>query len=553
MQSVPTSDAVTANESRSSTLLKLTLVIASLLALCLWFGDRRGFEGDGLAIVFGIENLEVVGRSNVYRYYWQPLAYEVTARLASLLSSPLQINLIGSAFGAVGLGLLAALLRLLLAGVPFPLLTGLILLACIPELFATALYFNASALALPFVAGSFLLLRLSRWEAAPIALPLAAGALMAVGCLFRFDFLACLPFAAVVLVLWGAAHWKRNALSYAAGILLVALVFLARFPHFASEASQYISSYGAGEYADSAERTVRVLLFALGPAFIVLVLFARLIWKSRKLGAKGMFNLFRPGDFWLAVAFVPLLVPLTFLYSGKYLIPFFVCLLIVVAMLISRGYWIAPNKPLLWRRIGRSTVAISALTLVGFTVLSVPDPASFRRQPLKSIFSEPMRAGTHDAFRTAGGYLRFAQWMRNFEHRHVKVQVAYQVAELIDRCDSNVTVFMSSNPKYGENVWSWGWIPLYLGGHGWNMTEYEPAKRALLLDGGTRRKVVIARHSLAVPDADNTAVLDFDKVMPREGEDYWVAAKRWVDQMANERFCPSEGASGLRPAPTAPD
>jgi hypothetical protein len=553
MQPLQSFHAGAASEARSFTLLKLTLVIASLLAICLWFGDRRGFEGDGLAIVFGIDNLEVVGRGNVYRYYWQPLAYEVTARLAHLLSSPLQINLLGSAFGAVGLGLLAALLRLLLRGVPFPLLTSLILLACIPELFATALYFNASALALPFVAGSFLLLRLSRWEAAPIALPLAAGALMALGCLFRFDFLACLPFAAVVLVLWGAANWKRDAVCYVAGVVLVAIVFLALFPHFASEASAYISTYGAGEYADSTERTVRVFVFALGPAFIVLVLFARLLWKSKKLGDKGMFKLFRPGDFWLALALLPLLVPLTFLYSGKYLIPFFVCFLIVVAMLISRGYWIAPNKPLLWRRIGRSTVAISALTLVGFTVLSVPDPASFKRHPLNAIFSEPMRAGTHDAFRTAGGYLRFAQWMRDFEHRHVKVQVAYQVAELIDRCDSNVTVFMSSNPKYGENVWSWGWIPLYLGGHGWNMTEYEPAKRALLLDNGTRRKVVIARHGLPVPDADNTAVLDFDKVTPREGEDYWVAAKRWVDQMSNDRFCPSEGAPGLRSSTTAPD
>lgn len=539
MQVAQPRPAISPVDRGSSALLKLTLVLVGLLAFCLWFGDRQGFEGDGLAIMFGIDNLELVGRRNVYRYYWQPLAYEVTAQLAGLLNSPLQINLIGSAFGAVGLGLLTLLLWRLLASVPYALLTSLVLLLCIPELTATALYFNASALALPFVSGSLLLLRLGRSKSGLPWPLLLAGALMALGCLFRLDFLVCVPFSVVLLIRWGASQWRRDALAYAAGVAIVLTAFVAAYPAYPREAIAMISGYGAGEYADSGARSVRVFLFTLGPAFIVLLLFARFLWKSRKLGGTGASRLFQGRDLWLLASLAPMLTPLTYLYSGKYLIPFFVCLLVVVAGAVPRAYRIAADKPLLWTRLGKVTLVLSALTVAIFTIAGVPDPASFRKQPLQAIFSEPLRAGMHDAFRTAGGYLRFAQWMRNFEHRHVKVKVAYDMAMLIDQCRNDVTVFMSSDPKYGENVWSWGWIPLYLGDHGWQLTEYEPAKRALLVRPGTRRTVVIARHDLAVPQTSTTTVLDFDQVSPQRGEDFWVAAKRWVDQMSDQNTCPA--------------
>jgi len=48
------------------------------------------------------------------------------------------------------------------------------------------------------------------------------------------------------------------------------------------------------------------------------------------------------------------------------------------------------------------------------------------------------------------------------------------------------------------------------GGAGRVRTEAGPAKRALLLDDVTQRKVVIARHDQTVPDADATMVLDFE-------------------------------------------
>ena len=132
----------------------LALGGALALAAAFYAGNRRGWEGDDVNLLFGIASLDLVGRDGVYRYAWQPLSYEALAPLARRLANPFDLSYLANALGVAGLVLLVALAARLLRGRPGPRLTAAVLVASVPELWITALYFHTTALALPFFVGA---------------------------------------------------------------------------------------------------------------------------------------------------------------------------------------------------------------------------------------------------------------------------------------------------------------------------------------------------------------------------------------------------------------
>ena len=86
--------------SRTPAALYIGLIGLVLVACSLWFGDRLGFEGDDVAMLFGIANFERVGINDVYRYHWQPLVYEALVPFARGLRSGFDIMFVGNIAGA---------------------------------------------------------------------------------------------------------------------------------------------------------------------------------------------------------------------------------------------------------------------------------------------------------------------------------------------------------------------------------------------------------------------------------------------------------------------
>jgi hypothetical protein len=59
---------------------------AAVVAVCtlaaMIFGSRNGIEGDDLNMLFGMRNLDAMSPAGVYRYGWQPMAYDRFAALS---------------------------------------------------------------------------------------------------------------------------------------------------------------------------------------------------------------------------------------------------------------------------------------------------------------------------------------------------------------------------------------------------------------------------------------------------------------------------------------
>lgn len=529
------SPSVASGAPERSSAAGLWVAGACLLATCFWFADRKGFEGDGLAFLFGIDNLALVGRDHVYRYHWQPLAYDLLSPLARFLQSPLQLMHLGTAFAATGSILLLVLLKRLLQPMPFALGSALILVLVVPELFVTSLYFNTTALALPFFTGCLLMLRHA--GSAPMALGALAGALMAAACLFRLDFAACVPFTVLCLMRWNPRHGLQVLWPAVLGGIAVAGTFLIWQPSFVSSALSILGTFSDGEFPITMVGRLKIIVVTFGPALLILPLWLRHLRKLHQARAPQTPPQF-PGPLWLLVSLLPTLVPLNNLYSGKYLVPFIVCLLVVLADAGGRAYSTLAAPAGEHRIRGQRWVRWSAGILLLSLLIGVPDSAALRQSPLLAFVQQPWRVGSHDGPRTAGAYLAYANWVRNFERRQDNVVMFRQLAEVIDGCGRNTTVAMSSLPKYGRNEWSWGFLPLYLEDRGWTLASYTPAQTARLVHRSSGRTVTIWRHDLVPASAPaDTFMVDFDDVLPLEGEDFWVKSRRWVESTLNNGPC----------------
>jgi hypothetical protein len=520
---------------RGSARLASPLIVAALVLLPMLAGDRQGFEGDGLAMLFGMDQFGALGRAGVYRYHWQPLSYELVAALHPLFGRPFSQTYVAQAFGGAGLALLYLLLTRLFSHLPHARGLALVMTLCVPELWVTTLYFNTSALALPFVTGSLLALQWACAAGAPVGRAVLAGMLMAAGCLFRLDFLALVP-AVLVLPWWWAEQARmQRLLGFVAGGLAVAGAFLAWQPHFITDAATILQRYGEGEFSVTLAYRLKILLFALGPALLIYPL---LWWTSRPREAGRGPGWPPRAGLLFGAALIPTLAPLNNLYSGKYLLPFFLGLTVLMAQLVARNFGklkgVSPQR-LAHTRL-QTGAALAAGLLVVLALVGIPAPEALKSRPLTAWFVEPMAVGTHDGARPAGAYLGFLHQLRQFELPQNSVRFYKELSDVVNLCRSDATVLMSPVAKYGQNEWSWGWLPLYLMQQGWQLREYQAGRQALLEQPASARRVRILASGQHVLEA-SSARLDLAGVGLREDYMFWSDALRWIRNPATRARC----------------
>ena len=513
------------NERRQP-LAAIVAIGAVLAAFALAFGDRHGFEGDDVVMLFGIGNFDRVGPLDVYRYPWQPLAYELLALLARGLDSAFALMPIGNLAGVAGLVLLLALLARVLEGIPRAVGVAALLTLCVPELMTTALYFNSTALALPFFTGSLLVLNGVPRAPRPWPAAVAAGALASCACLVRLDFAAALPFAMAMACLWGGPRWRAALTAWCIGSATAALLFLAWKPGLPGAALAILNNYQAGEFADPGHYLLRTLVATRGPAIVVVVLLAMGYRRLRRRSgsAPGL----RPGRSLAlaALSLAPTLAPLPHLYSGKYLVPFLACALVLVAHAFAQAWHAASADERAWRDTMARPVQFSWLLLLATLVVGVPATAGSVGSMLTSAFARPRQIGTHDGPRSLGAYLAAARAIRHGQDRPPYVAFYGELAALVDACGSDVAVVMPSGPPYAVDAWSWSFLPVYLQQRGWHLEDFAMLQRARLGQPRSGRSATVndARH--APPPAAGRVVLDLREVPA--SENYWVAALAWV-------------------------
>jgi hypothetical protein len=511
------------------------LIVAALVLLPMLLGDRQGFEGDGLAMLFGMNQFEILGRAGVYRYHWQPLSYELLSALGPWFNKPFSLTYVAQGFGGAGLALLYLLLARVLGNIPFQRCMALVLTLCIPELWITTLYFNTTALALPFITGGLLALHHACIPRLRQGYMLLAGVLVATGCLFRLDFAVFVPMILVLPWFWAAQDRIRTGVYFSAGGLATAAVFLAWQPHFIADAAAILQRYGEGEFSVTLVYRLKIVLFAMGPALVILPV---LWWTTRSAKQAGLARHFdKTWLLWWA-ALLPTLIPLKNLYSGKYLLPFFMGLILLAAQAVARNCRATRSASVQLSADAQQQTGVWLATgcLVALALIGVPTPEALKSHPFTAWAADPLVVGTHDGARSAGAYLSYLKQLDDFELPQNSVRFYKQLSEVVDQCRNDVTVLMSPVEKYGRNEWSWGWLPLYLMQQGWQLLEYRAGQVAHLQQPASGHQVRILSSDQRGP-GNGPHVLDMSVIGMREDYGFWTDAERWIMNPDTRAVC----------------
>ena len=306
--------------------VRLLIAVAAATGLAVWFGDRVGVEGDDLAIIEGATHFDLKPRDGLYRFAWQPLSYFLAHGVTQMGLAPLSLTYLPNILGGAGLVLLAETLRRILRTPGRTWMAYAVVLA-VPELWITILYFNTTALGLPFFCASLFLLCLdTRDERAWMWNIAAAAVLYALACSFRLDFTAA---SLVLLLIVYCRAPSRAWLSVSVFFLIAAASGLTILTSLGVGPSDLLHIVGDFEtHPWQAWQSVVVFALAILPLILMspflLGEIIRRPWPRQPI-------LFWPA---LALCALPMLYPLISLYSAKYLIPAFCVGLVGLAFLL---------------------------------------------------------------------------------------------------------------------------------------------------------------------------------------------------------------------------
>jgi hypothetical protein len=461
--------------------LVITALFFVLLPIFLFFGDRGWWDGDAVAQVEGVVNFKYLGPTGVYRYYWQPLAYQVSLATVHLTDQPYLLYYLPQIFGAASICVLLAALHVFTKG-KLSLLLSFCILLLQPELFFSGLYYNSTVFSMLPLSIAILFLF---WKDTPKSVVsfsknpeqvwntvryVVIGVNAALACFFRLDFLLCLPLFAYLLLVSETQKIKSLAVFSAAVVAIFGLFFvtglfnptmilgiLGEHNHVVDEwSAEYATPIWKGKVAFT---LMSLVIWPILLAYTVYFFVNGLLKKN-----------------WLALLMIVpiaiLLYPLSTLVSPKYLVPGVIFLPFVFATMLLQ----------LQHRLGQSTFKKISYGLIALTVflqlLSIQPSSKF---PFIAITPEPMFLGTHDGPRAVGAYIRGYNRVREVAANEEDVEginIIKKAASKISTSNQNADFIIRKESENGGDR-NWGWLSLDLQIEGYNITEFTNTKIAL--------------------------------------------------------------------------
>lgn len=460
---------------RSTISLSLTMIIFYILLLLffLFFGDRVGWEGDDVDQLDGIVNFAYKGKDLVYRYYWQPLTYQLNLWFNSWLSSPKVLFIIPQIIGA------ANICVLLLAVYEFAqkrinLLLCFSFLIVLPEILFCSLYYNSTVFAMLPMAITLLFLF---WQQSPLKSVdfwnniryFIIGVASTSAVFFRLDFLLVLP------LLWTLMFWDytlQNKLKkysiYAITSLTLLGIFWLTDIFNPSKIIEITKSHEQGVGSFTVEQSF-TNLFTITNLVIWIILIATGIYFVALSIRKNNKKLIS-----LIISALILLYPIPTLTSPKYLIPG----IIFIPFVLAKLFVILKDK--LQKKQFRSLA-------LGFIILSfflqiVSIQWDFERSFVK-ITSRPHYTYTHDGARVSGAYLQGYNEVRKAQKisSHNPIKFARKMAKTIHDINKNVTViFLNEESNISSEVWVLTFTTFYLELEGYQVNHYDRDNKIIL-------------------------------------------------------------------------
>jgi len=413
---------------------------------------------------------------------------------------------------------------------------GLVL--AVPELWITTLYFNTTALGLPFFAGTLAMLspqssgqEPARWHS------VVAGAMFAVACLLRFDFAAAAP-ALLAVVYFRSPHPKpRAVLVFAGGAAVTGCLILLALR--VNPLQLMAIAGGLRTHPWTAWRSAVVFGLAALPLIAISPFLA---FELRRRNWRPL-----PLTRWvpIAILLLPLIYPLTSLYSGKYLVPAFCMALFALAWLLGQpvrgeecsGVTLSSN--LRWVTLACSGAILVAVYLFGVQV-------DRKTWGVSGIGWTASTFGTHDGVRPLAGYLGWLAIPRDPKQRNSGLLFHQNLAEWILRAPDDSIIVLLDNVEYEEREkhavlveeWSWGFPALYLYGQGWRLDSYVMKQRIAMHARDGRRAEIVAEKN--APDAVPSHPCFIIVGAEREGNTGYEEVKRYADAVATAPCNPIE-------------
>lgn len=519
MMAAPVASSVSASSDRAwagaANLLLILFAIGSI-GLSLVFGNRQGWEGDDANLIYGISHLEALGRPAVYRYAWQPLSYELLATWSARGLVAPHLAVIGNATGAFGVALLAWLCARLLGGGLLAVTAAILTVISVSEFWVGTLYFNTTALGLPFFVAALLLASVRVQAAGSTPLLLSAGAMFALACLTRLDYLVAGPFA-LWFVMANHSPWRRPLASFAAAAATVLVLALLMQPDWPVDLWRIFRLYGSEHFEWTPREAVKVLLAAILPAVIV--------WPLLFFGRRASISRHGPSVWLLLLTLLPLAAPASKLYSGKYLVPMLVCLVVLLCYSMGlRRLLATAHVTSRWR------VCLAVLLMAISVFVGVPN--RHVNAATSSGKAEPLQIRSHDGIRTLGAYAwlvgRFAAVPLFDRELELMRLTALEAA----RCSGDQTIVM---PK---DAWQRGLLMAAFTIEGWHLVADRFPGPAEMTKGMSTLRVVEEPPVRAI--GTNSRTHDYRSLLSEQSGVFIAAAIDRLRQRALSRSCAAD-------------
>lgn len=463
--------------SKTYPFLKIIIFYIIVLLFFLFFGDRVGWEGDDIDQLDGIINFSYKGKDLVYRYYWQPLTYQLNLGLNYLLNRPKFLFFIPQIIGAANISIL------LIAIYTFSkkrlnLILCFCFLIIFPEILFCSLYYNSTVFAMFPMSITILLLF---WKKNTIKVEnlwnifryFVIGITSTLAIFFRLDFLLSIPLLWYFMLFDDSLEQefkKRLKVYYVYALTSSSLLVLFSFTDiFNIKKIIYITtSHHEGINTWTIQQSL-ANLFSITNLFIWIILIISLIYfiliKVRNKDWKIVL---------LILCILPLFYPIPSLTSPKYLMPGIIFLPFFCASIALK----------IKSRL--NTNKFKALIL-GFISLSfflqIVTIQFVFRIPFIEITSSPNYIYTHDGIRVSGGYLKGYDEVRKsqIDSHHRPIKFSRKMAQVIQEIDKNVTViYLDKSDSLTAEVWIWTFTTFYLELEGYQVEHYDRNNKIVL-------------------------------------------------------------------------
>jgi hypothetical protein len=443
-------------------ILAITLAVTALLVA---FSDRDGYEGDDLSVISAVTQMDEARKGEIflYRYSWQPLAYEASAVVYRLFNHPDALFLISPICCGVSVGISLLTMRRLARHLRSP-VVHLALMMLFPEIFYAGLFYNTTAPAMPVASVAYLALFGFAGRTGALR-PALIGLCMALASFIRFDFFLAVPF--VMAVLWAERQSIRPLLQMAAGaglvVAIATLVGLFRPLELLETLHVHHAEVNLGQaaYSWTWKKNIKVIAVIMHPFAWTLVL-AGLPALARRTEVR--FG--RTPRLVLAASLLPLFYPMTSFTSAKYAIPLILLLPLAMQQILDG---LCDQRLASKKRLVSLGVVVSAL----FAWMVSVEPA--KRPPFVNLtVTEPLMINTHDGQRTFGAYAMAMCLPCQSEAAMPDWAAARLLHEESHASDARDIWFVGEDSTYSRGRIGWRYLRLLLAREGLHGTHIAP-------------------------------------------------------------------------------